>query len=199
MGTNHKLLSLVGGLSVVLLGTACASDGSDAAPSEAARSQAAPSIAVVGAQSPDKGLKAVKAATARYHSIEQAKADGYTGVDEPCVASPEGAMGIHYVNPALLQDPALDPLRPEILLYVPSANGKLKLVGVEYWKADADQKLDTREDEPTLLDQPFGAPMEGHAPGMPVHYDLHVWLFKDNPAGMFAPFNPTLTCPPAAS
>jgi hypothetical protein len=98
------------------------------------------------------------------------------------------AAGRPRSRPAAARDPAVRPF----------ANGKLKLVGVEYWKADADQKLDTREDEPTLLDQPFGAPMEGHAPGMPVHYDLHVWLFKDNPAGMFAPFNPTLTCPPAA-
>jgi hypothetical protein len=106
-------------------------------------------------------------------------------------------MGIHYVNPPLLGDPALDPMRPEILLYAPTAGGKLELVGLEYWKADADQDLDTREDEPTMFGQAFGAPMDGHAPGMPKHYDLHVWLFEDNPAGMFAPFNPALTCPPA--
>ncbi len=141
-------------------------------------------------------LKDVRAATARYHSVAQAEAAGYTGVNEPCVSSPDGTMGIHYINPPLLRDNAIDPLRPEILLYVPGNGGDLKLVGVEYWKADADQDLNTRSDEPTLFGQPFGPPMEGHAPGMPVHYDLHVWLFADNPDGMFAPFNPRLTCAP---
>jgi len=146
-------------------------------------------------QSSEPTLKDVRAATARYHSVAQAEADGYTGVNEPCVSSPDGTMGIHYINPPLLRDDAIDPLRPEILLYVPGNGGNLKLVGVEYWKADADQDLATRSDEPTLFGQPFGPPMEGHAPGMPVHYDLHVWLFANNPAGMFAPFNPRLTCP----
>jgi hypothetical protein len=26
------------------------------------------------------------------------------------------------------------------------------------------------------------------------HYDLHVWLFRDNPSGEFAPFNPNVSC-----
>jgi len=36
--------------------------------------------------------------------------------------------------------------------------------------------------------------MPGHFAGMPVHYDLHVWLWKHNPAGMFAEWNPGLSC-----
>jgi hypothetical protein len=140
--------------------------------------------------------QSAKAATARYHSVAQAMADGYTGVGEPCVASPDGAaMGIHFINPALMADTTLDPLRPEILLYVPKANGKLSLVGVEYWVADADGDLSTSDDRQSVLGQPLDGPMPGHNPTMPVHYDLHVWLWKSNPSGVFAPFNPNLSCP----
>ena len=150
---------------------------------------------VAAAASPPDELQAVKAATARYHSFEQAQAAGYTIVGEPCVAEPGlGAMGIHAVNLALVMDPAIDPTQPEILLYLPKANGRLELVGVEYFKVDADQNLATDADRPSLFGQPFDGPMPGHNPTMPIHYDLHVWLSADNPAGMFAPFNPARSC-----
>lgn len=151
-----------------------------------------------GALSSDE-LQAAKAASARYHSVEQAKKNGYTTENEPCVQAPpppglSGAMGIHAVNPALISDDAIDPLRPELLLYLPRENGKLKLVGVEYFKVDADQNLATDGDRPSIFGQPFDGPMPGHTPTMPIHYDLHVWFWADNPAGMFAPFNPALSC-----
>ena len=44
------------------------------------------------AGSPDD-LQAAKAASARYHSIQQAKADGYVASPE-CVVSPDGVMAI---------------------------------------------------------------------------------------------------------
>jgi hypothetical protein len=141
-------------------------------------------------------LQSVKAATARYHSFKQALRAGYSVAGEPCVASPLGTMGIHAVNAALMADPAIDALRPEILLYVPKANGKLRLVGLEYWKADADGNLATADDRPSVLGQPFDGPMPGHNPTMPVHYDVHVWIWKTNPSGLFAPFNPALSCTP---
>jgi hypothetical protein len=140
--------------------------------------------------------KRVKAATARYNSLAQAQKAGYTVEGEPCVASPEGAMGIHAINPTLMADPAIHPLRPEILLYVPDAHGKLRLVGLEYWKTDDDGDLETDDDRPFVLSQALEGPMPGHNPTMPVHYDLHVWLFEANPSGFFAPFNPNLSCPP---
>lgn len=92
-------------------------------------------------------------------------------------------MGIHAENEALTADPTIDPLRPELLLYIPDKHGKLRLVGVEYWKADADQNLATSGDRPSLFGRPFDGPMPGHNPTMPVHYDLHVWLWEDNPSG----------------
>jgi len=150
-------------------------------------------VAAGGGPLPSKWQQ-VRAAVARYHSFEQAQRDGYTVAGEPCVSSPAGTMGIHAINPALMANDTIDPLRPEILLYVTKANGKLELVGVEYWKADADGQLGTDGDRPLILGQPVDGPMPGHTPTMPVHYDLHVWVAAQNPSGLFAPFNPAISC-----
>jgi hypothetical protein len=151
-----------------------------------------PALAGDGPVPPE--LKQVRAAVAKYHSFEQAKRDGYTVAGELCIASPDGTMGIHAINPALLADNAIHVDRPEILLYVPKANGKLELVGVEYWKADADQNLGTNADLPSLFGRAFEGPMPGHSPVMPIHYDMHVWVAERNPSGVFALFNPAVSC-----
>lgn len=142
-------------------------------------------------------LQKVRSAVARYHSFEQAERDGYwIRPGEPCVASPAGTMGVHAINLALMADDEIDPARPEILLYVPNENGGLKLVGVEYWKRDADQNLGTAGDKPSLFGQSFDGPMPGHGNwGMPIHYDLHAWVAEKNPSGAFAMFNPAVSCP----
>lgn len=156
-------------------------------------------IAARAGAAPSDELQAAKAASAKYHSVQQALADGYSGAGEPCVASPgpplpPGAMGVHYVNGPLVGDSAIDPLKPEVLLYAPTDDGKVKLVGVEYMKIDADQNLATDGDRPSIFGVPFDGPMPGHNPTMPIHYDLHVWFWRDNPNGMFAPFNSAVSC-----
>ena len=138
-------------------------------------------------------LKEVRAATARFHSVDQALAAGYFAAS-PCEESGAGAMGIHFINPALF-GPGLDPLSPEVLLYAPRADGSLELVGVEYFQVDADQDLATAADRPSLFGRAFDGPMLGHNPQMPIHYDLHVWVAEANPSGIFAPWNPALNCP----
>lgn len=143
--------------------------------------------------SPPDALQAAKAASAKFHSIRQAEAAGYV-LASPCVASPDGMMGFHYEHPALMADDAIDAARPEILVYGPKGNGKFELVALEYWKRDADASLLTDSDRPSLFGHPFDGPMPGHGPVMPVHYDLHVWVYETNPSGMFAPFNPALSC-----
>ena len=163
---------------------------------------AAAAFAGDGALSPE--LQEVRAAVARYHSFERAEKDGYLiRPGEPCVVFPgrpgtgAPAMGVHAINPALMADDAIDPLRPEILVYGPTEDGSLKLVAVEYWKRDADQNLGTAEDRPALFGQGFDGPMPGHgAPGaMPIHYDLHAWVAEQNPSGVLAQFNPAVSCP----
>ena len=139
-------------------------------------------------------LKAAKAASARFHSVQQAVAAGYAPAS-PCESSPDGAMGIHYVNGPLVGDPTVDPLKPEVLLYLPAKDGTLKLVGVEYMVVDADQDLSTDTDRPFVFGQPFNGPMLGHSPTMPIHYDLHVWFYESNPSGLFSNWNSTIHCP----
>jgi hypothetical protein len=136
-------------------------------------------------------LAAVRAATARYHSVEAAEADGYMAVS-PCEELPgQGVMGFHYLNPGYAQDLASTPEQPEILLYVPDQHGKLKLAGVEYFQAAAGR---TAEQAPEILGVKFDGPMPGHSPDMPEHFDLHLWLWEQNPSGLFAAWNPALTC-----
>lgn len=138
----------------------------------------------------NRELAAARAATARYHDEAAAIAAGYQHTDE-CVAAPPGAMGYHYVSPTLF-DP-LDVTRPGAVLYAPGPHGR-RLVAVEYFVVDRDQNPATDDDRPSLFGQPFDGPMPGHFPGMPVHYDLHVWLWAHNPDGMFAQWNPSISC-----
>ena len=102
---------------------------------------------------------------------------------------PKGGMGIHFVNVTVHGPP--DPMKPNVLIYEP-VGGKLRLVAVEWLVPLAGAK-----ERPSLFGQAFQGPMEGHEPLIPkgyYHYDLHAWLFKDNPAGMFSPTNPDVTC-----
>ncbi|MER8639499.1 hypothetical protein [Mesorhizobium sp. M0664] len=104
---------------------------------------------------------------------------------------PKGAMGIHFVNVTTV-GPTADPTRPNVLIYEP-VGGELRLVGAE-WLVPLTP--DTKE-PPKLFGQTFQGPMEGHYPLIPKefhHYDLHAWLFKDNPLGMFSPTNPDVKC-----
>lgn len=155
---------------------------------------AAGTTAAHGTTNPDtnKQLAKVRRATARFHDVDKAEAAGYVSTGE-CVSSPQGTMGIHYVNPSLI-DGTLDIAEPEILLYVPKHNG-LRLVAVEYMVPDADQDLATDDDRPALFGAGFDGPMPGHGPGMPVHYDLHAWVWQPNPAGTFEEWNPKISCP----
>ncbi|MFN0026223.1 MAG: hypothetical protein ACKV2O_03400 [Acidimicrobiales bacterium] len=134
-------------------------------------------------------------ATRAFRDPAAAVAAGYIPSTD-CVAAPGlGGMGYHYVNPTLLGDNRIDPTRPEILVYHHARNGKLRLGAVEYFAADADQDKGTAADRPTLMGHEFEGPMDGHGPGMPVHYDLHAWVFTENPSGELAGFNPSVSCP----
>jgi hypothetical protein len=102
----------------------------------------------------------------------------------------KGAMGVHFANLTIRGAP--DPMKPNVLVYEPVGN-KLELVAVE-WLVPLTPET---TEKPKLFGQEFQGPMEGHEPLIPqgfVHYDLHVWLFKDNPNGMFSPTNPNVSC-----
>jgi hypothetical protein len=142
----------------------------------------------------DPLLQSVRAVSARYHSVQQAEQAGYVRASG-CESSPAGGMGYHYLNPGLARDPAIDPLRPEVLLYAPKGDN-LELVGVEYFRRAADQEAPfDQSDKPSLFGRGFDGVMPEHSPGMGWHYDLHVWLWEMNPSGLLAPWNPAVTCP----
>jgi hypothetical protein len=133
-------------------------------------------------------------ATSRFRDVKQAIKAGYLPTKD-CVPG----MGFHYAKPALAGDVNIDPTLPEMLVYTPAAGGKVRLGALEYFRADADQNLKSDEDRPTLFGQPFNGPMEGHPmppgqPPMPIHYDLHVWLYQNNPSGELATENPGVDC-----
>ncbi|CAN5486910.1 hypothetical protein BH23BAC4_BH23BAC4_17290 [soil metagenome] len=137
-------------------------------------------------------LNSVRQATQQYASSGTAAAAGYAA-DPHCVAHPTaGGMGAHWVNGPLI-DPVFDPLQPEAILYEPMANGSLRLIGVEYIV------INTGQERPTFAGHPMDVggvpPLE--AQGV-AHWSLHVWAHLDNPSGMFAPFNPNVSCDHAA-
>ena len=139
-------------------------------------------------------LERVRSALIKYQDPIKAVHDGYFST-VGCVRYPTGGMGIHFLNPQLI-GPVPDPMRPTILLYEPVGD-KLRLVGAEWFIPLATGV----KERPQLFGQPFDGPMEGHEPLMPStlrHYDLHVWLFKSNPAGLFNMVNPNVNCPKTA-
>jgi hypothetical protein len=144
-------------------------------------------------QKTHRQIEVVRKATERFKDVREARRAGYEPAAE-CVAGPDGGMGVHYTNARLASDPRLEIRHPEILVYEPHGDGR-RLVAVEYYRPDADGRLDTDDDRPHLFGRGFDGPMEGHEPGMPVHYDLHAWVWKHNPAGTFSQFNPRVSCP----
>jgi hypothetical protein len=131
-----------------------------------------------------RALASARAATAKYHDVSEGIADGFVPVS-PCIAVPGlGAMGIHYGNFARAGNPNLNAAEPETLLYMPDEDGDLRLVGLEYLRFGP-----PTQPAPTLFGQEFQYDSRLGA------YALHVWAWRNNPGGMFAPFNSKLSCP----
>ena len=148
-------------------------------------------------------LAQVRRVTARYHRLEEAIAAGYelgwvngsnVRIISGCVsnvANPAaGAMGYHYFNAALVADNAVDPLEPEVLVYESKPNGDRKLVAVEWVVRGPNTNPPGVTTAPSLL----GMPMHILVPAVGF-YLKHAWIWKTNPAGMFADWNPEVTCP----
>ena len=143
-------------------------------------------------------LDRVRHATARFHDLKTADSAGYKRFVDvngiACIDMPGmGAMGVHYVNGALVGDGEINALTPEAVIYEPGEHGKLHLVAVEYvvlkdaWDAN-------HSAPPSLFGQPFNFTAAGNRFGLPDFYSLHVWVFKHNPAGTFNMWNPNVHC-----
>ena len=147
----------------------------------------APSLSSAAAAE-NRDLATLRAATAGFHRYEAAKNAGYTFLFMNMCMEDEspamlGGMGNHYVNPALL-DGSVDVANPEALLYEPGPNGQLNLVGVEY----VIPKDEWTSAEPPML---FGQQFTLNAFNL---WALHVWAWKNNPSGLYAAWNPRVSC-----
>jgi hypothetical protein len=148
-------------------------------------------------------LARARHATAQFRNLATAVAAGYGLPPAPaplhsCISSltGPGAMGFHYINGSLL-DTTVDPARPEVLVYAPDRSGRLHLVALEYVVFQAPWKAAHGDTVPMLFGQMFMATGEPNRYDIPAFFSLHVWLWKHNPAGLFAPFNPKVSCDPS--
>ena len=138
-------------------------------------------------------IKIVREATERFQDVEVAKAEGYV-LQFGCVSGSEsGAMGMHFVNGPLVGDGELDPTRPEIVIYEPLPNGKLKLIGADYLVL-ADAWNAKHAGPPEMMGQLFHLFEAPNRFGLPAFYTLHVWAWKDNPAGTFVNWHTKVSC-----
>lgn len=169
-------------------------------------------------QAEDVDLDQMRAMHDKYKDVNVALAEGYITPDNHCVSAAGeglpadlGAMGIHYIHPGLLKITATAPRvdgesthtdwsKPSVLIYEPQADGSLELVALENLVFEAAWTGAGNADAPVLngrtwdhmADDPATAGDEAH--GFTPHYDQHVWLWRENPAGALMPFNPAVTC-----
>jgi hypothetical protein len=146
----------------------------------------------------DPRITALRSATDAFHDISKAERAGYALLTDAngiaCIQMPGmGAMGVHYANSTLVGDPAEQIRHPEAMVYARDADGTLRLAAVEYvvikqaWDA-------THTRAPELFGHQFNLTDAPNRFGLPAFYSLHVWAWKRNPAGMFAMWNPQVTC-----
>lgn len=132
-------------------------------------------------------LSVLRKATAAFHNFDIAMAAGWNVQLTGCMESAEGGMGYHYANLELIADGGgIDPARPEALMYEPSKNGGLRLVGVEYLILEED--LPRTAPAPELFGQHF------HFNEAFEVWALHAWVWRHNREGMFADWNPDVSC-----
>ena len=135
---NH-FMRRAGGFSLLLAGGLTYAA---AAQMRTADAGAVPGIIPSGfGESVDRDVARVRAATAQFKMVDKAIAAGYPRHTDCVENQPQGAMGFHFQNNALL-DATLDVERPEVLVYEKMPDGTFKLNGVEYLRADS--RMDER-------------------------------------------------------
>lgn len=138
-------------------------------------------------------IQVVRAATARFQDVSVAEREGYA-LQFGCVTGPDfGAMGLHYVNGALVASGVVDATHPQIVIYEPTPSGQLQLTGADYLVL-ADAWNATHAHAPELMGQLFQFFDAPNRFGLPPFYTLHVWAWKPNPNGAFVNWHPKVSC-----
>lgn len=140
----------------------------------------------------------IRGEVAAFHDVNNAIDAGYNPFLSCLFDDIEGGMGQHYVNPALVGDGMVDPLRPEAMVYEPRENGDLILVALEYV---VPLGLWTETDPPALFGQSFheNTKITEANPEANPAWILHLWIGTHNPNGIFTDYNPSVFCPGDAS
>ncbi|MDB4881552.1 MAG: hypothetical protein JWL95_318 [Gemmatimonadetes bacterium] len=133
----------------------------------------------------EKDLAALRHVTAPFQDFDVAVAAGWSAKITDCMSSAEGGMGFHYGNTHLING-TVSVTEPELLLYEPQKNGHLRLVAVEYIIPYTELSRDAAP--PVLFGQEFTQNDVFQLWG------LHAWVWKENPSGVFANWNPTVSC-----
>ncbi len=134
----------------------------------------------------ERDVARIRAVTKAYQSLDSAVAAGYSRDGGSCIGHPpHGAMGYHHVNQALL-DARIEVERPEILVYEKLPNGEYRLNGVEYIIPFS--ILPETAEPPVVMGQKLKP-----APGLKLWY-RHVWVWLENPSGLFEDWNPKVKC-----
>jgi len=105
-----------------------------------------------------------------------------------------GAMGLHYVNFPLVATGVLDATKPQIVLYEPAGNGRVKLTGADFLVLAEQWDKAHPGTPPELMGQIFHYFEAPNRFGLPAFYTLHVWAWKDNPNGAFVNWHPSVSC-----
>jgi hypothetical protein len=139
-------------------------------------------------------VKAVRDATDRFKHVTSVAGpgEGYE-LAFGCVSGGDfGAMGLHYVNMSLV-DGVLDVNQPEIVLFEPTSNGGIRITGVDFLVPAAAWNA-AHAGPPQLMGQLFHLFDSPNRFGLEPFYTLHVWAWKNNPAGTFTNWNPDVSC-----
>jgi hypothetical protein len=141
-------------------------------------------------------IKIVRESTERFKDVAEAEKEGYA-LQFGCVSGPDqGAMGLHFINMELVGKGVIDPTKPQIILYEPTADGRRKLTGADFlvdaqqWDNDKTHK----PGPPELMGQLFHYFESPNRFGLKAFYTLHVWAWKENPNGAFVNWHPAVSC-----
>jgi hypothetical protein len=139
-------------------------------------------------------LKKVRDVTDRYQNVQVAEADGYQLLFGCVSGDSSGAMGLHYVNMDLVNKGEVKLNHPQIVIYEPTSDGRVRLTGADYLILAAGWDKNHPGDPPQLMGQLFHLFDAPNRFGLPAFYTLHVWAWKDNPNGAFVNWHPHVSC-----
>ena len=156
-----------------------------------------------------KTLDALRQLTAPLHDLDAAEAAGYALLTAPPLTAPDGCissasdggMGYHYTRGNNLADDSVALLDPEFLVYAPTnaprtdGVARRRLAAFDYflpystkWPGPTDpnfKRAPTLHDFSTMTELPD----KSFAPSRFGGWMFHIWLWDNNPSGMFANWN----------